>query len=251
MEEGISSEASSLAGTQQLGNLTLLYDDNHISIEDNTIIAFNEEIVQRYDAYGWHTQRVNWLLDDGRYEENVAALDAAYRAAEAVTDKPSFIALRTIIAWPAPHAQNTGKAHGSALGADEVAATKKILGFDPEQTFEVAPEVIEHTRKLGERGSAAGDAWDAAYAVWSEAHPERAELLHRINSGALPDGWDADLPTFDADPKGVATRKASGAVINAIAAAVPELWGGSADLAESNNTTIEEAGSFLPVDRAS
>jgi transketolase len=250
IEEGVSSEASSIAGTQRLGNLTVIYDANEISIEDDTNIALSEDVAARYEAYGWHVQTVDWTHGGEGYREDVHALYDALEAARAVTDRPSFIKLRTIIAWPAPSAQNTGKAHGSALGEEEVAATKKLLGFDPELTFEVPAEVIEHTRLLRERGAAAGQTWDEHYAAWSEAHPERAALLHRLNSGALPDGWDADLPTFDADPKGVATRKASGAVINAIAATVPELWGGSADLAESNNTTIEGAGSFLPVDRA-
>jgi transketolase len=251
MEEGLSSEASSIAGTQQLGNLTLLYDDNHISIEDNTIIAFNEDIVQRYDAYGWHTQRVNWLLDDGRYEENVAALDAAYRAAEAVTDKPSFIALRTIIAWPAPDAQNTGKAHGSALGAEEVAKTKKVMGLDPAKSFDVPEDVLEHARKVIERGRAVHAEWDERFRAWREAEPERAALFDRMAQRELPDGWADALPTFEADEKGMATRKASGAVLNAIAPELPELWGGSADLAESTNTTPEDEPSFLPTDRQS
>ncbi len=249
IQEGISSEASSIAGTQRLGNLTLIYDANEISIEGDTDIALSEDVAARYEAYGWHVQTVDWTHGGEGYREDVPALHAAIEAARAVTDRPSFIKLRTIIAWPAPSAQGTGKSHGSALGEDEVAATKKILGFDPEQTFEVPADVLEHTRGLRERGAAHGKAWDEQYAVWSAAHPDRAELLHRVNAGNLPEGWDADLPSFDADPKGLATRKASGAAINAIAATVPELWGGSADLAESNNTTIEDAPSFLPTDR--
>ena len=251
IEEGVSGEASSIAGTQQLGNLTLIYDANRISIEDDTNIALSENVAARYEAYGWHVQVVDWTNGGGEYHEDVQALYAAIRAAEAVTDRPSFIELKTIIAWPAPNAQGTGKSHGSALGPDEVAATKEILGFDPEQTFEVPAGVLEHTRKLGERGAAAGAAWDEAFSAWRENNPEGFELLMRLRNHELPAGWAEDLPVFDADPKGVATRKASGQVINAIAARVPELWGGSADLAESNNTTIEGAPSFLPVERSS
>jgi transketolase len=251
LEEGVSAEASSIAGHQQLGNLTLIYDNNRISIEGDTHIAFTEDVAQRYEAYGWHVQHVDWTKDgdhtDGTgYHEDVPALWDALNAAEAVTDRPSLIVLSTIIAWPAPKAQNTGASHGSALGAEEIAATKKVLGFDPEQSFVVEPEVLAHTRGLLERGKIWGAAWDEQYAAWSTAHPDRAELLHRLKSRALPAGWDADLPTYPADQAGVATRKASGQVINAIAAHLPELWGGSADLAESNNTTIEGAASVTP-----
>jgi transketolase len=251
MEEGVSGEASSIAGTQRLSNLTLLYDSNHISIEDNTIVAFNEDVVQRYQAYGWHTQRVDWLADDGRYEENVAALDEAFRAAREVTDRPSFIALRTIIAWPAPDAQNTGKAHGSALGADEVAKTKEILGLDPSKSFDVPQDVLEHAREVIDRGREAHAEWTERFRAWREAEPERAALFDRMSKRRLPDGWAGALPTFAADEKGMATRKASGAVLNAIAPDLPELWGGSADLAESTNTTPEGEPSFLPEDRQS
>jgi transketolase len=251
IEEGVSGEASSIAGTQQLGNLTLIYDANKISIEDDTNIALSEDVAKRYEAYGWHVQVVDWTNDGTEYHEDVQALHDAIRAAEAVTDRPSFIELRTIIAWPAPNAQGTGKSHGSALGADEVGATKKLLGFDPEQDFEIPAGVLEHTRKLGERGAAAGAEWDEAFSAWREKNPEGFDLLMRLRNHELPAGWAEDLPTFDADPKGVATRKASGQVINAIAGRVPELWGGSADLAESNNTTIEGAPSFLPVERSS
>lgn len=251
IEEGVSGEASSIAGTQQLGNLTLIYDANKISIEDDTNIALSEDVAKRYEAYGWHVQVVDWTNDGTEYVEDVQALYAAIRAAEAVTDRPSFIELRTVIAWPAPNARGTGKSHGSALGADEVAATKQVLGFDPEQTFEVPAGVLEHTRSLADRGSAAGAAWDEAFSAWREKNPEGYDLLMRLRGHELPSGWADDLPTFEADPKGVATRKASGQVINAIAARVPELWGGSADLAESNNTTIEGAPSFLPVERSS
>ncbi|MFN8136117.1 MAG: transketolase [Propionicimonas sp.] len=250
IEEGVSGEASSIAGTQRLGNLTLIYDDNNISIEDNTDIALSEDVAARYEAYGWHVQTVDWTHDGTGYHEDVPALYDAIVAARRVTDRPSFIRLRTIIAWPAPNAQNTGKAHGSALGADEVAATKEVLGFDPARTFDVDPAVLEHTRKLRERGAAAGAAWDERYAAWAEADPERAALLHRLRGRTLPDGWTEALPSFPADEAGMATRKASGTVINAIADTIPELWGGSADLAESNNTTIESAPSFIPQDRS-
>ena len=250
IEEGVSSEASSIAGTQRLGNLTLIYDENKISIEDDTDVALSEDVAARYRAYGWHVQTVDWTNDGGAYKEDVHELYAALRTAENVTDQPSLIVLKTIIAWPAPNAQNTGESHGSALGPDEVAATKRVMGFDPDQTFEVAPAVIEHTRKLRQRGQEAGALWDGQYAEWSNANPDKVELLHRMKARALPEGWAADLPTFPADPKGVATRKASGAVINAIATTVPELWGGSADLAGSNNTTIEGADSFVPEDRS-
>ncbi len=251
LEEGVSSEASSIAGTQKLGNLTLIYDDNQISIEDDTNIAFNEDVAARYRAYGWHVQTVDWTNDGKKYEEDVPALHRAIREAEKVTDRPSFIVLRTIIAWPAPHAQGTGSAHGSALGAEEVAATKKVLGFDPEQTFEVPADVISHTRRLRERGAEDGATWDDQLSAWAKRYPKRFELLQRLRGRELPDGWDAALPTFPPDEKGMATRKASGAVIQAIAATVPEFWGGSADLAGSNNTTIEDAASFIPADRSS
>jgi transketolase len=250
IEEGVSGEASSLAGTQGLGNLTVIYDANKISIEDDTDIALSEDVAARYAAYGWHVQVVDWTNNGKEYVEDVAALYDALEAARAVTDRPSFIELRTIIAWPAPNAQNTGAAHGSALGAEEVAATKKVLGFDPEQTFEVPAGVLEHTRKLGERGSAAGAEWDKKFQKWREKHPDGFETLMRIKDRTLPQGWADKLPSFEADPKGLATRKASSKVINAIAATVPEFWGGSADLAESNNTTIEDAASFAPKERS-
>ena len=249
IEEGVSGEASSLAGTQGLGNLTLIYDANKISIEDDTDIALSEDVAARYEAYGWHVQRVDWTRE-GDYREDVPALWEALRAAQAETDRPSFIELRTIIAWPAPNARNTGSAHGSALGDDEVRATKELMGMDPDATFAVDDEVLAHTRKLGERGAAAGKEWDEGMTAWREAHPDRFDTLMRLNARALPDDWDADLPTWDADEKGVATRKASGAVIQALAASLPELWGGSADLAGSNNTTIEDAPSFIPKERS-
>jgi transketolase len=246
LQEGVSAEASSLAGHQKLGNLVMIYDDNEISIEDDTAIAFSEDVSKRYEAYGWHVQEVDWTNGGSEYVEDVQALWDAVQAARAVTDRPSFIRLRTIIAWPAPEAQNTGEAHGSALGEEEVAATKKILGFDPEQMFEVSDEVLEHTRALQHRGRAASDAWEEQYAEWAGADQARVELLDRMKSRTLPDGWTESLPSFDADPKGVATRKASGEVLTSIAPALPELWGGSADLAGSNNTTPKGEPSFVP-----
>ncbi len=250
LQEGVSAEASSLAGHQQLGNLVLIYDDNKISIEDDTAIAFSEDVSARYAAYGWHVQDVDWTNGGQEYAEDVPALWEAIQTAKTVTDRPSFINLRTIIAWPAPNAQNTGKAHGSALGEEEVAATKKILGFDPEQMFQVDDEVLEHTRGLVARGRAAHDEWQTAFDAWAEREPDRKALLDRMSTRTLPDGWSRALPTFDADPKGVATRKASGEVLTAIAPALPELWGGSADLAESNNTTPKGEPSFVPAEHA-
>jgi len=240
LEEGITSEASSLAGTQRLGNLTVVWDDNKISIEDDTAIAFGEDVRARYAAYGWHVQSVD-ALPDGSVD--VLALGAALEAARAETGRPSFIRLETVIGWPAPHLRNTFKAHGSALGADEVAATKQLLGFDPAESFVVAEDVLAHAREVKSRGAAARATWDELYAAWRGADPQRAALLDRLVAGTLPD--DLVLPEF---PSGtaVATRKASGEVIQAIAAALPEFVGGSADLAESNNTTIEGAPSFLP-----
>jgi transketolase len=242
LEEGVSSEASSLAGTQQLGNLVLVYDDNKISIEDDTNVAFTEDVGKRYEAYGWHVQRV----DDG---EDLEALDAAFAAAKAETSRPSIIVLKTIIGWPAPNKQNTGAAHGSALGDDEVKATKEILGFDPEQTFEVAPEVIEHARRVVGRGQEAHAAWQERFDAWAAGNPDGAALLERMATRTLPEGWAEKLPTWDADPKGVATRKASGEVLAALYPEIPELWGGSADLAESNNTAVKGEPSFLPASR--
>ena len=240
LEEGITSEASSLAGTQRLGNLTVVWDDNKISIEDDTAIAFGEDVRARYAAYGWHVQSVD-ALPDGSVD--VLALGSALEAARAETGRPSFIRLETVIGWPAPHLRNTFKAHGSALGAEEVAATKQLLGFDPTESFVVAEDVLAHAREVKSRGAAARATWDELYAAWRGANPERAALLDRLVAGTLPD--DLVLPEF---PSGtaVATRKASGEVIQAIAAALPEFVGGSADLAESNNTTIEGAPSFLP-----
>jgi transketolase len=250
LEEGVSAEASSIAGHQQLGNLILLYDDNKISIEDDTAIAFSEDVAKRYEAYGWHVQHVDWTNGGKGYEENVQALFDAYQAAKAETGRPSFIALRTIIAWPAPNLQNSGKAHGSALGADEVAATKEVLGFDPDRTFDVAAEVIDHTRKARERGAELQAAWQREYDEWATGAGDRVALHDRMRTRTLPAGWADDLPVFDADPKGVATRAASGETINAMVKTLPELWGGSADLAGSNNTTPKGEPSFIPPEHA-
>jgi transketolase len=249
LEEGVSGEASSIAGTQELGNLTMIYDRNRISIEGDTDVAFTEDVAGRYEAYGWHVQVVDWTNGGTEYKEDVHALHAAITAAAEVPDQPSLIVLDTVIAWPAPHAQGTGAAHGSALGDEEVAATKKILGWDPDRTFDVPPDVIAHTRALRERGAAWGAEWDEKYDAWSSAHPDSAALLHRLKERALPEGLSDALPTFEASEKGVATRSASGEVINAIASLMPELWGGSADLAGSNNTTIKSAPSFVPSSR--
>jgi transketolase len=249
IEEGVSSEASSLAATQRLGNLTLIYDSNQISIEDDTTIALVEDTTARYAAYGWHVQTVDWTHGDTHYREDVAALEDALAAAKAVSDRPSFICLRTIIGWPAPKLQNTGKAHGAALGEDEVAATKKVLGFEEDKTFVVADEVIAHTRKLVERGTQAEQEWQQDYDSWAAANPERKALHDRLIKNELSPGWEEVLPSWAADPKGIATRAASGKVLNAITPKMPELWGGSADLAESNNTTPEGEPSFIPTDR--
>ncbi|MGW7092969.1 transketolase [Streptomyces sp. NPDC054874] len=242
LQEGISAEASSLAGHQKLGNLVLLWDDNHISIEGDTETAVSEDTLKRYEAYGWHVQRVDQLPSG---DLDPAGLYAALQAAKAETERPSFIAARSIIAWPAPNAQNTEAAHGSALGDDEVAATKRVLGFDPEQTFEVAGEVIGHTREALDRGREARAEWDKAFAAWRTANPERAASFDRIAAGELPAGWEEKLPVFEPG-KGLATRAASGKVLQALGEIVPELWGGSADLAGSNNTTIDKTSSFLP-----
>ncbi|MGQ4598573.1 transketolase [Nocardia sp. R6R-6] len=239
LEEGVTSEASSLAGTQQLGNLVVVYDDNKISIEDDTTIAFTEDVAERYAAYGWHVQ----VVEGG---EDVVAIEAALAAAKAELDKPSIIVLRTIIGYPAPGKMNTGSAHGAALGADEVAATKKVLGFDPDRSFEVDPEVIAHTRKVVERGGQSHAQWQQSFDAWAVANPENKALFDRLSARRLPANWVASLPTYEPDPKGMATRKASGKVLAALAPVLPELWGGSADLAESNNTTMPDQPSFGP-----
>ncbi|MFG2678063.1 transketolase [Streptomyces sp. NPDC048392] len=242
LQEGISAEASSLAGHQKLGNLVLLWDDNHISIEGDTETAVSEDTCKRYEAYGWHVQRVA-PKPDGDLDPN--AVYDAIEAAKKVTDRPSFIAMRSIIAWPAPHAQNTEAAHGSALGDDEVAATKRVLGFDAEKSFEVSDEVIAHTRQALDRGRAARAVWEKSFQQWRDNNPERAAEYDRVAGGELPKGWEEKIPVFEAG-KGLATRAASGKVLQALGAVVPELWGGSADLAGSNNTTIDKTSSFLP-----
>ncbi|MEU1935718.1 transketolase [Streptomyces coeruleorubidus] len=242
LQEGVSAEASSLAGHQKLGNLVFLYDDNHISIEGDTATAFSEDVLKRYEAYGWHVQRIE-PREDG--DVDVHALHAALKEAQAETGRPSIIAMRTIIAWPAPNARNTEASHGSALGEDEVAATKRLLGFDPEKTFEVADEVLAHTRKALDRGAEAHTAWDKRIAAWRGENAERAATFDRVSKGELPAGWEDALPVFEPG-KAVATRAASGKVLQALGAVVPELWGGSADLAGSNNTTIDKTSSFLP-----
>ncbi|MFD5989067.1 transketolase [Streptomyces cyaneofuscatus] len=243
LQEGISAEASSLAGHQKLGNLVLLWDDNHISIEGDTETAVSEDTLKRYEAYGWHVQRVEQAANG---DLDPAGLYAALQAAKAETERPSFIAARSIIAWPAPNAQNTEAAHGSALGDDEIAATKRVLGFDPEQTFEVSDAVIGHTREALDRGREARAEWDKAFAAWRTASLERAADFDRIAAGELPAGWEEKLPVFEPG-KSLATRAASGKVLQALGDVVPELWGGSADLAGSNNTTIDKTSSFLPV----
>lgn len=246
LQEGVTSEASSLAGHQQLGNLIAIYDSNQISIEDDTNVAYSEDVAKRYEAYGWHVQIVDWKKS-GEYTEDVAELYAAIEAAKGETDKPSLIILRTIIGWPSPGKQNTGKIHGSALGADELAATKKVLGFDPEQTFAVEDDVLSHTRSLAERAAEERAAWQESFDAWAAANPERKALLDRLQARELPEGVADALPSFEAG-KDVSTRAASGVVINALAAELPELWGGSADLAESNLTTIKDAKSFIPTE---
>ncbi|MDQ1727683.1 MAG: transketolase [Frankiaceae bacterium] len=238
LEEGVTSEASSIAGHQQLGNLVVLYDDNHISIEGDTRVAFSEDVLARYAAYGWHTQRVTDVND-------VQAVNDALIAARDTTDRPSIIAVNSIIAFGAPKAQGTAKAHGSALGADEVAATKKNLGLPVDKSFYVPDEVLAHSREVGDRGRELRTEWATRFDKWRGENPDAAALLERMLNRRLPEGWEASLPTFPAG-KDVATRKASGDVLNAIAGALPELWGGSADLAESNLTDIKGADSFLP-----
>jgi transketolase len=239
IEEGVTSEASSLAGVQQLGNLVVFYDHNQISIEDDTNIALCEDTAARYEAYGWHVQRV----EGG---ENVVGIEEAIANAKAVTDRPSFVELRTIIGYPAPNLMNTGKAHGSALGDEEVAAVKKILGFDPDKKFEVRDEVLAHTRKLVDRGKEAHEKWQAEFDAWAQREPERKALLDRLTAEQLPDGWDADIPHWEPGSKALATRAASGEVLSAVGPKLPELWGGSADLAGSNNTTMKGVDSFGP-----
>lgn len=239
LQEGVTSEASSIAGTQQLGNLIVFWDDNHISIEDDTEIAFNEDVVARYRAYGWQTIEI----DGG---EDVAAIEAAVEEAKKDTTRPTFIRLRTIIGFPAPTMMNTGAVHGAALGAAEVAATKQELGFDPEVHFHIDDEVISHTRALAERTAGKKAAWQAKFDEWAAANPENKALFDRLSTRTLPEDYAAELPSWDADEKGVATRKASEAALQALGKTLPELWGGSADLAGSNNTVIKGSPSFGP-----
>ena len=247
IEEGITHETSSLAAHQDLGNLIVLYDDNLISIEDDTNIAKSEDVAARYEAYGWHVQRLSWVTAEG-YHEDVGALADAFENARNNTVQPSFISLRTIIGWPAPTKQNTGEAHGSALGADEVAATKRILGFDPDVNFPREEEAVAHARKVADRGKQLRAEWEDTYVAWREKNADRAALLDRLSGRKLPEGWAAALPEFPPDPKGTATRRASGKVLNALAGVLPELWGGSADLAGSNDTTMAGEPSFVPAE---
>jgi transketolase len=247
MQEGVTSEAASLAGHQQLGNLVVIYDSNQISIEDDTNIAFTEDLTARYEAYGWHTQTVDWKKT-GNYKEDIQELYAAIEKAKAETTKPSLITLRTIIGWPSPKKQNTGKIHGSALGAEELAGLKTALGFDPEKTFEVHDDVINHTRSnAANRAAESRVAWQAKFDAWASSNPDKKKLFDRVQSGETPAELASSLPVFEGGTE-VSTRSASGKVINAIAKVMPELWGGSADLAESNNTTIEGAKSFVPAE---
>ncbi len=249
--EGVASEACSLAGHQELNNLTVVYDANQISIEDDTDISFSEDVGKRFEAYGWDVVDIDWRKSDDpagtpAYTEDVDALLAALEKSRKPGRRPTLVRLHTVIAWPAPHARGTGKSHGSALGTDEVAATKELLGFDPKKTFEVDRAVISHTREVKKRGKAAHREWDKGYKAWRKGNPEGAALLDRVVAGELPDGFAKALPTFEADEKGIATRAASGKVLGALADTLPELWGGSADLAESNNTTMAGATSFIP-----
>jgi transketolase len=248
IEEGVSHESSAIAAVQKLGNLTVIYDDNQISIEDDTRIAKSEDVGARYEAYGWHVQTVDWRSSEP-YVEDVEALWAAIQAAKAVTDKPSFIVLKTIIGWPAPKKQNTGKIHGSALGKDEITATKALMGF-ADEPFAIDDEVVKHAQQAVERGKAAHAEWQTAFDAWAAGNAEGKKLFDRLAAKKLPDGWTDALPEFPADEKGLATRAASGKVLEALAPVLPELWGGSADLAESNNTTMKGEPSFIPAEYA-
>jgi transketolase len=243
LQEGVSSEASSIAGTQALGNLKVIYDDNRISIEGDTHVAFTEDVGARYRAYGWNVIEVAALADGNIDRE---ALERAMIKAENESRMPTLIRLKTMIAWPAPHARGTSKSHGSALGPEEVAATKIELGLDPAISFYVSDSALAHARDVKERGAQLRATWQGKFEIWHSANPERASLLSRLRKHELPAGWESAIPQFEAG-KDLATRAASGKVINALAAVLPEFWGGSADLAESNNTTIEGGGSFLPL----
>jgi transketolase len=247
LQEGVTSEAASLAGHQKLGRLVVLYDANKISIEDDTDIAFTEDVKARYESYGWHVQEVDFGTPVN-YHEDVDAVMAAITSAQQETEKPSLIVVKTVIGWPSPHKMNTGKIHGSAIGAEEISETKALLGFDPNETFIVEDEVLVHTRELSNKAAAEKAAWKDNFDAWARANPERKALLDRLESGELPD-LEAVLPAFDG-VESLATRQASGQVINALAAVMPELWGGSADLAESNLTTINGAKSFVPAEHS-
>jgi transketolase len=258
--EGVSHEASALAGHQELGNLTVIYDQNHISIEDDTNISFSEDVGKRYEAYGWHVVTVDWRgswdrgdggsdTNSNTYVEDVDALLDAIESGKAVSERPTLVILKTVIAWPAPTKRNTGASHGSALGEAEIAATKTLLGFDPEATFEVEADVLAHAREVKGRGRTAHAEWDKGYAAWRASHAANASLLDRVVSRKLPADFADFFPTFPADPKGIATRSASGKVLTALADVMPELWGGSADLAGSNNTTMGGAPSFIPTSK--
>ncbi len=246
LQEGVSAEASSLAGTQALGNLVVIYDDNRISIEGDTHVAFTEDVSARYRAYGWHVIDVAAQADGN---VDLPALDKAMSAAKAHTSAPSLIRMHSVIAWPAPKAQGTAKSHGSALGDAEIAETKKILGLNPDENFAMPTALLDHVRQVKNRGAAIRGEWDAQFANWSSKNPDKVQLLTRLRSRKLPAGWEEAIPTFEAG-KEIATRKASGDVIQGIASVLPEFWGGSADLAESNNTTIEGSSSFLPATSA-
>ena len=249
VEEGVSSEASSLAGDQRLGNLTVIFDANHIQIEGDTRISLGEDILKRYQAYGWYTDEFSFIQPDGSYKEDVEGLAAVLEKAEQVTDRPKFIKVDTLMAWPTPGKTNDPSAHGSALGAEAVAGLKKALGYDPKQSFQVDEDALAHAREVAQRGLAAHKDWDEKYQAWRQANPDKADLYDRIHAGKLPEGFDKALDDLEAgfEPGSkVATRKASGAVINALAPIMPELWGGSADLGGSNNTNINGAVSFAP-----
>ncbi|WP_336991642.1 transketolase [Leucobacter sp. VD1] len=248
LQEGVTAEASSLAGHQELGNLIAIYDSNQISIEDDTDISFSEDVAQRYESYGWQVIEVDWKKT-GEYVEDLAELHAAIEAAKAETGKPSLIILKTIIGWPSPGKQNTGGIHGSKLGGEELAGLKRALGFDPEQHFAVAPEVIAHTRKAVDRGAEKRAEWQRSFDAWAAANPERKALLDRLEAAELPEGALEALPVFEPG-ESIATRSASGKVLAALGPIMPELWGGSADLAGSNNTTIPGAPSFVPSRRS-
>ena len=246
LQEGVSAEACSLAGTQELGNLKVIYDDNRISIEGDTHVAFTEDVSARYRAYGWHVIEVS-AKGDGSVDRD--ALEKAMFEAKAQDVKPTLIRLHTVIAWPAPNAQGTAESHGSALGPDEVAATKVALGLNPEESFAISDEVLAHARQVKDRGAKLHSDWKAQFLKWEEENPDRAALLKRLVAGELPNDWEKVLPTFESG-KDIATRAASGKIINALATVLPEFWGGSSDLAGSNNTTITGSGSFLPASSA-